>query len=115
MASPSPYPLPRAAVERGMPVGSCMADRLRRWHTTVTRIKREPIKIRSLALTKGEGRGEGGHEPGRHLQMPVTIEVRVLPVSGENRFADGSPLTPPSRPARRWRGACQSAPACPTG
>ena len=36
--------------------------------------------------------------------MPVTIEVRVLPVSGENRFADGSPLTPPSRAASGGEG-----------
>jgi len=44
MASPSPYPLPRAAVERGMPVGSGLADRLRRCWTRITGTKLGPIE-----------------------------------------------------------------------
>jgi hypothetical protein len=55
-------------------------------------------QIRSLTLTQGEGRGEGGHEPGRHLWMPGLLELGKLPVSGEIRFANGLPLAPPSPP-----------------
>ena len=43
-------------------------------------------------------RGEGGHEPGRHLRMPGLLELGKLLISGEIRCANCFPLTPPSPP-----------------
>ena len=78
----------------GTPRGSCLAYRTRALWDAENQDQARADQIRSLTLTQGEGRGEGGHEPRRHLRVPGPLELGKLPVAAEITFVNGFPLAP---------------------